>query len=147
MWHFQQTMRFKLIILFLLLSPLVFGQQNGLYKFIGTNGKYGFIDKNGKIKVQPKYLIVQDFGDGLCFVSKKVITKGYKWICIDTVGNQVFNIQDNFPETEFHQGFARITSFTEQWFINKQGKNEFKKTWNQHFAPLILFYNNILYFD
>ncbi len=135
-------MPFKLTILFLLFSTLLFGQQNGLYKFIGSNGKYGFIDKTGNIKVQPKYLIVQDFGDGLCFVSKEVITKGYKWICIDTIGNEVFDIQDNFPETVFKEGFARISSFTEHWFINKNGINEFKKTWKDGYKE---FNNGIAY--
>jgi len=122
-------MRFKLIILFVTLSTLVFGQENKLYKFKDKNGKYGFIDKTGDIKVKPNYLIVENFGNGLCFVSKEIITKGYKWICIDTLGKEVFDIQDNFPETEFNEGFARISSFTEHWFINKKGKNIFNKTW------------------
>ena len=129
MCHFQQTMRFKLTILILLFSTLVFGQTNKLYKFRDSNNKYGFIDKTGSIKVKPNFLIVKDFSDGLCFVSKKIITKGYKWICIDTLGNEVFDIQDNFPETDFNEGFARISSLTKDWFINKKGKNAFNQTW------------------
>ncbi|MFD0749714.1 WG repeat-containing protein [Mucilaginibacter calamicampi] len=105
------------------------GQGNGLYAFIGKNNKYGFIDKYGNVKVKPNYLRVNDFSDGLCFVSKEVSSKGYKWICIDTVGNEVFDIKDNFPETGFRESFARISSFTEQWFINKKGKKVFDKTW------------------
>jgi len=127
--HFQQTMRFKLTILILLISTFVFGQTNKLYKFRDGNSKYGFIDKTGSIKVKPNYLVVKDFSDGLCFVSKEVITRGYKWICIDTLGNEVFDIQDNFPETDFNEGFARISSLTEDWFINKDGKKAFNQTW------------------
>ena len=108
---------------------LAVGQGNGLYQFIGENGKYGFIDKTGQIKIEPIYLRVNDFSEGLSFVSKEVIKKGYKWICIDTSGNEVFDIADNFPETNFSNGFARISSFTEHWFINAKGKNEFGKTW------------------
>ena len=87
------------------------------------------MDKNGKIKVKAEYLNVGDFSEGLCYVSKEVIKKGYKWIFIDTLGNKVFDIKDNFPETEFSEGFARISSFEEQWFVNKNGVNEFGKTW------------------
>lgn len=142
MCHFQQTMRFKLTIIILLFSTLAFGQANQLYKFAGNDGKYGFIDKKGTVKVKPNYLIVKDFNDGLCFVSKEVITKGYKWICIDTLGNEVFDIQDNFPETDFSEGFARIKSFTAHWFINKKGINEFKKTWKDGYKE---FKNGIAY--
>ena len=87
------------------------------------------MDKSGKIKVKAEYLNVGDFSEGLCYVSKEVIKKGYKWIFIDTLGNKVFDIKDNFPETEFSEGFARISSFEEQWFVNRSGVNEFGKTW------------------
>ena len=63
------------------------------------------------------------------FLGKEVIEKGYKWIFIDTLGNKVFDIKDNFPETEFKDGFAHIRSFDEHWFVNKVGINEFNKTW------------------
>jgi len=135
-------LRFKIIILLLTISTLAVGQGDQLYKFIGKDRKYGFIDKNGNVRVKPIYLNVQDFSDGLCFVSKEVITKGYKWICIDTTGNEVFDIQDNFPETNFNQGFARISSFTEQWFINKKGINEFKETWKDGYKE---FNNGVAY--
>lgn len=87
------------------------------------------MDTTGRVKVSPEYLITKDFSDGLCFVSKEVISKGYKWICIDTLGHEVFDIKDNFPETNFSEGFARISSFTAQWFIDKKGKNAFNRTW------------------
>ena len=87
------------------------------------------MDENGKIKVKAEYLNVGDFSEGLCYASKEVIKKGYKWIFIDTLGNKAFDIKDNFPETEFSEGFTRISSFEEHWFVNKNGVNEFGKTW------------------
>lgn len=125
----RKTLRATIILLLILVSSLSYGQGNGLYKFQSENGKYGFIDKNGKIKVKAEYLNVGDFSEGLCYVSKEVIKKDYKWIFIDTLGNKVIDIKDNFPETEFSEGFARISSFEEQWFVNKNGVNEFGKTW------------------
>jgi hypothetical protein len=127
--HLKKTLRTTIILLLILVSSLSYGQGNGLYKFQSENGKYGFMDKNGKIKVKAEYLNVGDFREGLCYVSKEVIKKGYKWIFIDTLGNKIFDIKDNFPETEFSEGFARISSFEEQWFVNRNGVNEFGKTW------------------
>lgn len=135
-------MRTKIIILLILIYCSTYGQGNGLYTFKSENGKYGFIDKTGKIKIKPEYLIVGDFSEGLCFVSKEVITKGYKWIFIDTLGNTIFDIKDNFPETEFKEGFAQISSFDEHWFVNKNGVNELGKTWVEVFGEFI---NGIAY--
>jgi hypothetical protein len=103
-------MSLKLTLVFLAFSTIAYGQINRLYEYQEKNGKYGFIDKSGEVKIEAKYLIVEDFGDGLCFVSKETIAKGYKWICIDTMGKEVFDIQDNSPETTFDEGFARISS-------------------------------------
>ncbi|PJJ79687.1 WG repeat-containing protein [Mucilaginibacter auburnensis] len=122
-------MRLIFALIIFLFSVASYGQGNGLYAFVGKNNKYGFIDKYGNVKVKPDYLHVTDFNDGLCFVSKEVTNKGRKWICIDTIGNFVFDISDNFPETGFSEGFARISSFTEQWFVNKKGTRVFNKTW------------------
>jgi hypothetical protein len=87
------------------------------------------MDKTGKIKIKAEYLRVGDFSEGLCFASKEVIKKGYKWIFIDTLGNKAFDIKDNFPETGFNEGFALISSLEKHWFVNKNGINEFGKTW------------------
>ena len=122
-------MRTTILLILILVSCLTYGQGNGLYKFRAENGKYGFMDKTGKIKIKAEYLNVNDFSEGLCYVSKEVIEKGYKWIFIDTLGNKVFDIEDNFPETKFSDGFARISSFEEHWFVNTKGINEFEKTW------------------
>ncbi|WP_405369442.1 WG repeat-containing protein [Nonlabens sp. Asnod2-A12] len=122
-------MRKTITIILILVSCLSYGQGNGLYKFRAENGMYGFMDETGEIKIKAEYLNVGDFSEGLCYVSKEVIKKGYKWIFIDTLGNKAFDIIDNFPETKFSNGFARISSFEEHWFINSKGINEFGKTW------------------
>ncbi|MBC7440725.1 MAG: WG repeat-containing protein [Flavobacterium sp.] len=129
-------------IILILISCLTYGQGNGLYKFKSQDGKYGFIDKSGKIKIKAEYLNVSDFSEGLCFVSKEVVKKGYKWIFIDTLGNKAFDIKDNFPETGFSEGFARISSFDEHWFVNKNAENEFGKTWKDGHAE---FKNGVAY--
>jgi hypothetical protein len=121
-------MRINLIVILVLISFLSFGQGNGLYRFQTENGKYGFMNKTGKIIIKPKYLEVQDFSEGLCFVSKELLNNDYKWICIDTLGVEVFDIKDCFPETSFKEGFARISDFDANWFIDHKGKNVFNKT-------------------
>jgi len=110
------------------MSFLSFGQGNGLYKFQAENGNYGFMNKTGKIIIKPKYLAVQDFSEGLCFVSKELLKNDYKWICIDTLGIEVFDIKDCFPETPFSEGYARISDDETNWFINRNGENVFNKT-------------------
>ncbi len=122
-------------IIFILVSvQTIIAQGNGLYKFQDKNGKYGFMDKNGIIKIKPTYLIVDDFSEGLCYVSKEVIKKGYKWIFIDTLGNEAFDIDDHFPETKFSNGFARIESSEGHYFVNRKGINEFGKTWKDGYG-------------
>ncbi len=138
----SETMRIILIFILSVFSLTIFAQGNGLYKFRSENGKYGFIDKEGKIKIKATYLITHDFKEGLCFVSKEVIKKGYKWICIDTLGNEVFDLKDNFPETDFSEGYARISSFTDHWFIDKEGKNIFDKSWKDGYME---FRNGVAY--
>ena len=87
------------------------------------------LTKLERLKIKAEYLNVGDFSEGLCYASKEIIKKGYKFIFIDTLGNKAFDIKNNFPETEFSEGFARISSFEEHWFVNRNGINEFGKTW------------------
>lgn len=87
------------------------------------------MDKNGNVKVRPTFLKVNDFSEGLCFVSKEIVNKDYKWICIDTIGNEIFDIEDNFPETGFNEGLARISEFRKHWFIDNKGQKVFNTTW------------------
>lgn len=139
-----------ILLLIILFSNLSYGQGNGLYEFKSENGKYGFIDKTGKIKIKAEYLITGDFNEGLCYVSKEVIKKGYKWIFIDTLGNIAFDIKDGFPESGFNDGFARISNFGEHWFVNKNGINEFGKTWKDGhggFKNGIAYVSDIKYSD
>ncbi|MFA7616314.1 MAG: WG repeat-containing protein [Moheibacter sp.] len=134
--------KLNITILLILCFINIFGQNNRLYEFQNEDGKYGFINSQGKIIIEPKYLIVNDFSDGLSFVSKEVIKNDYKWVCIDTLGNEIFDIKDNFPDTNFSEGFARIKNFEEHWFINKNGENEFGKTWKDGFQN---FKNGVAY--
>jgi WG containing repeat len=125
-------MRLKLALFFTFVSTVIFGQVQTLYKFADKNGKYGFMDKTGKIRVKPTFIDVQDFSEGLSFVSKKTSKRGYKWMCIDTLGNKVFDIGEDFIEEKFSEGFAVISNFNEVWFINRKGEKQFDKTWKDH---------------
>ncbi len=122
-------MKFKLVYIFILFSTFSFGQLKKLYKFGPQNGKYGFIDKTGKIRIEPKFLNVQDFSEGLAFVSQKTSKRGFNWICIDTLGNEIFNIGDDFVEKKFNEGFSVVSNLDEDWFINTKGEKLFNKTW------------------
>lgn len=123
----------KTIIIILLLFPLgVFAQGNGLYEFIGDNGKYGFIDKTGKIIIKPIYLRVgPGFSEGLVFVLKEITPKGNElWICIDTTGKTVFELdQYSLPTNSYSEGFATISNWPKGicYYINKEGKKVFDK--------------------
>lgn len=122
-------MKIRTILFILLFTNLLYSQGNGLYEFQNEKGKYGFIDKNGKIIIKPNYSFVMKFSDGLAFVSSETSQRGYKWICIDTLGNKVFDIGNDFPEEKFSEGFAIISDLNDLWFINKKGEKVFNKTW------------------
>lgn len=118
----------------LLLFPLgVFAQGNGLYEFRGNDGKYGFIDKTGKIIIKPKYHIVcyPGFSEGLVFVAEtKDMNGDFKWICIDTTGKTVFELDNNCdPEESFNEGYAVISNWKTEtyWFVDKSGDKVFNK--------------------
>lgn len=135
-------MKTIIILLLTIAYSLSYGQGSGLYKFRSSKGKYGFMDKTGKIKIKAKYLIASDFSEGLCYVSKKVINDEFRWIFIDTIGKKAFSLKNNFPETGFKEGFARISNLTEHWFVNKKGINEFGKTWKDGYGE---FKNGVAY--
>jgi WG containing repeat len=122
-------MQLKIFLFFTFACTSIFGQNQKLYKFSNKSGLYGFIDKTGKIRINPTFKYVQDFSESLAFVSKETSKRGYKWICIDTLGNEVFDIEDNLIEKEFSEGFAVVSNFNEKWFVNNKGKKVFNKTW------------------
>lgn len=121
-------MKLAVFFLLILISSKSFGQEKKLYKFQSKNGKIGFIDKKGQIKINPDFLFAHDFNEGLAFVSKNHEEIGYDWICIDTLGNEVFHIYNRIPESNFYNGLARISNFSEHWFINCTGKKVFNKS-------------------
>lgn len=119
-------------IFFVLLLPIIaFGQGNGLYKFKGKNGKYGFMNTTGKVVIPAKYIRVwyPDFSEGLAFVSEEQASnEDFIWICIDTLGKKVFDVEKKcYPEESFSEGYAVISNWVSgnYWFINKEGKNAF----------------------
>jgi hypothetical protein len=119
-----------LLIILFAFANLVVAQESGLYKFLDdTNGKYGFMNETGKIIIKPQYIITSDFSEGLCYVSVETSARGYRWFFIDTLGNKVFDVGDNFVEKGFSQGYAVINGNNEEWFIDKKGNKAFGRTW------------------
>ncbi|PZR24097.1 MAG: hypothetical protein DI539_01400 [Flavobacterium psychrophilum] len=118
-----------LFIFILFNSLFIYSQNSGLYKFEDASGKYGFIDKSGNIIIDPEYLWVSDFNDGRAFVSKENGTYGRKWICIDTLGNKIFDLGNNWMKEDFSEGFAVVQFQDEYWFIDKEGNKAFNKTY------------------
>lgn len=123
-------MKLNFIFILLFFPNLMFAQGNGLYKFIGKNGKYGFMDKTGKVIIPAKYIRIgyPGFSEGLAFVSEKKATNGsYNWVCIDMSGKEVFSVaKQSSPETGFSEGYAVITDYVNDWFINRSGKQVFE---------------------
>lgn len=125
---------FHKIIIILLLFPLgVLAQGNGLYEFRGDDYKYGFMDKTGKVIIKPIYLRVgyHGFSEGLVFVLKEITPKGNElWICIDTTGKIVFELdQYSSPTNSYSEGFAAISNWPKGicYYINKKGGKVFDK--------------------
>lgn len=124
-------MKITAILYFLCFTNIVYCQKNGLYEF-QNKSKYGFMDKKGNVIVKPDYLHITKFSNGLAFVANGISERGYKWICIDTLGNKIFDIGDDLPEGEFSEGFALISGLNKSWFINKKGEEVFNKTWKDN---------------
>lgn len=123
-----------LIVCNLFLFVCCFSQENKLWKFQDENGKYGFMDKTGKVIIQPEYLFVSDFKEGLAYVSKEISrnnNRDYKWIFIDTTGRVIFET-DDFVKEGFSNGFAILHGENGYYFVDKNGN----KVINKYFADI-----------
>lgn len=127
--------KLKCLFLLLFFPYFVIAQGNGLYEFIGNNGKHGFINATGKIVIPAKYIRTwhPGFSEGLAFVSEKQAPNGdYIWICIDTLGQNIFHLDKNcYPEESYSGGYAVIHKWSsgEYWFVDNSGKKVFDKSY------------------
>lgn len=111
-----------------------YAQDSGLYRFKSKDNRDGFMDKTGKIIIEPTFLRVGKFSEGLCKASVDRTNVGFKWMFIDTTGKQVIDIDESIPKTDFSEGYARLSFEGKHWFINRKGENEFGKTWKDGYG-------------
>jgi hypothetical protein len=122
-------MKLYTLLISILFVNAMYSQGNGLHKFADNKTNlYGFMDETGKIIIKPQFLITDDFSEGLCFVSKDIMQRGYHWIFIDTLGNTIIDLHNDFADTGFSQGYARVSSLDKTWFIDKSGNKMFGRT-------------------
>ncbi|MEM7575839.1 MAG: WG repeat-containing protein [Planctomycetota bacterium] len=96
----------------------------------GTYDAYGFIDATGKIALNPKWLAVNDFGEGLA----GAVHKGY-WGFIDRAGE--FAIRPKFDGVGvFHEGLAPAKKDNLWGYVNRRG--------NWHMDPTFVEAGNFL---
>jgi len=109
-----------------------------LYEF-KKDGLWGFKDAYDEVIIEPKYLYVHRFSEGLAFV-RGVEGKESMTGFIDTTGQLVIPLPDAIQGGRFHEGFAAIIKREWDWanedplrtetlgpfiFIDRTGQNVF----------------------
>lgn len=95
--------------------------KDGLAAFSMVNEegdeKWGFVDKTGKVVINPQFISVSNFSDGLCGVRND----DGKWGFINKEGTITINYQ--FDEAnDFKNGKCIVTSSNKDGVIDKEGK-------------------------
>lgn len=86
-----------------------------------TGGKYGYIDKTGKFVIEAKFIIAQDFSEGLAAVGMPTRNGGRSFGYIDTTGRMV--IKPRFQEAgDFNEGTASVRVNDKWGVIDRRGK-------------------------
>lgn len=110
------------ILLFIIVASAFSQSPDTLYQVLvyTQNGpKSGFINREGKVVIESKYDFAKDFSEGLAFV--KIDNSFFNWLCINTSGNVVFELNAVFV-TDFNNGSAKfVDSTNERFFIDRTG--------------------------
>lgn len=78
----------------------------------GEKKLWGYIDKTGKIVIPPAYSAARLFGEGLACV----LIPEDKWIIIDTVGNEVADMQKKvYDAGVFSEGLCAVKTVIKRW--------------------------------
>lgn len=107
-------------------EKLLRGQSEGLTAFPGISDDgydllWGFHDASGNIVVEPRYVAVGNFSDGLAAVATKVNDE-IRWGFIDKSGGMV--IEPKFPEmpSDFDSGYSVVVDrMGAGYYMNKKG--------------------------
>jgi hypothetical protein len=88
---------------------------------------WGYIDQYGNWRIPNQYQWAGDFSEELAPVWVIGAPETYQFI--DTSGNPIS--QEIFDEVVFgfSEGFAGVRKGSEFWFIDRNGKNPFERTW------------------
>jgi hypothetical protein len=101
-------------------AGMVYPYSEGLAAFSTVDGKCGFVDKSGKVKIEPIFLYVSFFSDGLC--AAKDTAAPYKDGFINTKGEFAIAPQFDFFADGFKNGLAAINIGNKYGVIDKAGK-------------------------
>ena len=118
-------------------------EEWGMLRSFYEDGLWGFKDIYGEVIVEPQYLHIYRFSEGLAFV-RGVEGREYQTGFIDTTGTLVIPLPTAFTTGSFSEGFANIRKWDETWgmvedprvpasigsggyamFIDKTGKDVF----------------------
>ena len=111
------------------------GHANSEGWFVAGQSLFGYKDGNGKVVIQPKYIDVRPFKDGLAAVAVKSSYGTPLWFFVDNAGREIArsNSQDikgnlGYGEvSDFSEGLAAVKGYGGKWgFIDKTGKEVIK---------------------
>ncbi|MGJ8650985.1 MAG: WG repeat-containing protein [Opitutaceae bacterium] len=91
---------------------------------------WGFIDKQGKIVIPPAFVSVGKFSGGLCAVWKRTSNNRHSLGYINSSNKVIIEFNSDWREAgEFSEGFASVKKGHRYLFIDKSGKDVFRKVW------------------
>lgn len=87
------------------------------------DNKYGFINKKGEFIVEPKYDDINDFACGLSLISKQT-NDSYKNIVINTKGEEVFTLKNNYSPIsyQYKDGYLPVRDENRYGFLDTKGE-------------------------
>lgn len=111
------------------------GNANSEGWFVGGQSLFGYKDGNGKVVIQPKYIDVRPFKEGLAAVAVKSSYGTPLWFFVDNAGKEI--AQSNSKDIKGNLGYGEVSDFSEglaavkgyggKWgFIDKTGKEVIK---------------------
>ncbi len=103
--------------------------------FVGGQSQFGFKDGGGNILIQPKYMELRPFKEGLAAVAVKSSYGTPLWFFVDRTGKEI--AQSNSKDIKGNLGYGEVSDFSEglaavkgyggKWgFIDKTGKEVIK---------------------
>lgn len=86
----------------------------------------GFVNKSGELVIDTKYIQAYDFSDGL----SAVCNLDFKWGFVDYEGNYVIEPKYSKVINSFYNGIALVEYNNERIYINKDGEEIFKYSYD-----------------